>query len=203
MPFPETPAALHLKVDDVDQSLDRALKAGASSIQAPADQDYGEQSGSMQDPFGNQWYLSKTPPGSNFGAGLRTLTPSLHPGGAAKFIEFVQKALGAEVTARYDSPEGKVLHARLRIGDSIWKWVMRTGHTSQCHLLFIFISVIYIKYINEHLKPMASRCYLPPTSLTETAWLLYVTRLGTRGILPRISVRGLSPSHQWRHVAIP
>jgi uncharacterized glyoxalase superfamily protein PhnB len=52
--------------------------------------------------------------------GFHTVTPYLIVDGAAKVISFMQKALGAEYrdepTLR---PDGTVMHAQLRIGDSI------------------------------------------------------------------------------------
>jgi uncharacterized glyoxalase superfamily protein PhnB len=51
--------------------------------------------------------------------GYRTLTPYLLVKGAAKFIAFAQKALAAEVVRRSDGPNGLVMNAELRIGDSM------------------------------------------------------------------------------------
>ncbi|MGH7948007.1 MAG: VOC family protein [Candidatus Binataceae bacterium] len=36
----------------------RALKAGANSIQPPTDQPYGDRSAGVTDPFGNTWYVA-------------------------------------------------------------------------------------------------------------------------------------------------
>jgi PhnB protein len=41
------------------------------------------------------------------------------PGRGAKFIGFLKEAFEAEEFVRYDSPDGDVLHAKIRIGDSI------------------------------------------------------------------------------------
>jgi len=53
------PAMLHLYVDDVDATYQRALEAGATSLREPTDQIYGDRSGGVQDEFGNQWWLAK------------------------------------------------------------------------------------------------------------------------------------------------
>ena len=50
--------------------------------------------------------------------GYHTVTPSLFVAGAAKAIEFYKKALGAEEVMRFPSPDGKIMHAEIRIGDS-------------------------------------------------------------------------------------
>ncbi len=53
------PVAIHLFVDDPDRTYDRAIAAGATSLHPVVDQPYGERSGSVSDPFGNQWYIAK------------------------------------------------------------------------------------------------------------------------------------------------
>jgi uncharacterized glyoxalase superfamily protein PhnB len=49
---------------------------------------------------------------------MRTVTPHLICAGAADAIEFYKKAFGAVETARLPGPQGKIMHAMLRIGDS-------------------------------------------------------------------------------------
>ena len=51
--------------------------------------------------------------------GYHTVTPSLFVAGAARAIDFYKKALGAEELMRFAGPDGKIMHAELRIGDSI------------------------------------------------------------------------------------
>ena len=51
-------------------------------------------------------------------AGFHTLTPHLTVRDADKALEFYKNALGAEVLNVARTPDGKVLHAMLRIGDS-------------------------------------------------------------------------------------
>lgn len=51
--------------------------------------------------------------------GFHTVTPSLTVRNAAQAIEFYKKTLGAEELVRMPSPDGKILHAELKIGDSI------------------------------------------------------------------------------------
>ena len=50
--------------------------------------------------------------------GMRTVTPHLVCGGAAEAIEFYKKAFGAEEVMRLPGPNGKLMHAQIRIGDS-------------------------------------------------------------------------------------
>jgi PhnB protein len=51
--------------------------------------------------------------------GHHTVTPSLFVAGAAKAIDFYKKALGAEELMRFPAPDGTIMHAEIRIGDSI------------------------------------------------------------------------------------
>jgi PhnB protein len=51
--------------------------------------------------------------------GHHSVTPSLFVAGAAQAIEFYKKALGAEELMRFAGPDGSIMHAQLRIGDSI------------------------------------------------------------------------------------
>src|SRR5437870_8864306 len=51
--------------------------------------------------------------------GFHTVTPSLVVRGAAEAIEYYKKALGATELVRMPSPDGKIMHAELKIGDSI------------------------------------------------------------------------------------
>lgn len=39
--------------------------------------------------------------------------------GADRAIDFYQRALGAELTSRYTAPNGSVVHAELRVGESL------------------------------------------------------------------------------------
>jgi len=50
--------------------------------------------------------------------GMHTVTPHLICAGAAEAIEFYKRALGATEVARLPGPDGKVMHAQIRIGDS-------------------------------------------------------------------------------------
>ena len=52
-------------------------------------------------------------------AGFHTLTPYLVVRDAPKAIEFYKQALGAKVRGIHYSPDGKVMNADLKIGDSI------------------------------------------------------------------------------------
>jgi PhnB protein len=59
------------------------------------------------------------PPVKPIPEGMRTVTPHLVCAGAADAIEFYKKAFGAVETGRIPGPNGKLMHAAIRIGDSV------------------------------------------------------------------------------------
>ncbi len=52
-------------------------------------------------------------------SGYHTVTPYLVVDGAERFIEFVKQAFGAEERGRFLAPNGKIMHAEVKIGDSL------------------------------------------------------------------------------------
>lgn len=51
-------ASLHVYVEDTEETFERALGAGATSIYEPTQMPYGERSGGVEDAFGNYWYIA-------------------------------------------------------------------------------------------------------------------------------------------------
>jgi PhnB protein len=113
------PTGLHLYVKDADEVYERALQAGASSLHAPVDQPYGDREASVKDVFGNHWYIATHKATGHMPEGLHSVTPYLHPIGAGKMIEFLERAFGGEEQYRAQSPDGVIHHATVKIGDSI------------------------------------------------------------------------------------
>lgn len=68
--------------------------------------------------------------------GFHTITPYILVGGAAKFIDFMKEAFGAEEKLRVPMPSGKIMHAEVKIGDSMIE--LSDGNEqyapSPCHL---------------------------------------------------------------------
>jgi uncharacterized glyoxalase superfamily protein PhnB len=50
---------------------------------------------------------------------MRTVTPYLAVRGAAEAIDWYKRAFGAREVTRQLTPDGKVMHAQIRIGDSV------------------------------------------------------------------------------------
>ena len=51
--------------------------------------------------------------------GYHTVTPLMSVKGAARLIDFMKKAFGATEIYRFPAPDGSVMHAEMKIGDSI------------------------------------------------------------------------------------
>jgi PhnB protein len=110
--------AAHVYVPDTDSVYRRALEAGAVSMQAPADQPWGERTANVRDAAGNHWYIATFKGENYFSEGAPTVQPYLHPLRAEPVIRFLERAFGATETGRYTTPEGVMLHTTLKIGDA-------------------------------------------------------------------------------------
>jgi uncharacterized glyoxalase superfamily protein PhnB len=53
-----TTAFLYLYVEDADATYQRALQAGAVSLEEPQDMTYGDRRGMVEDPWGNIWQIA-------------------------------------------------------------------------------------------------------------------------------------------------
>jgi PhnB protein len=53
-----TTVHLHLYLNSVDVTVERAVAAGAKLIRPVEDQFYGDRTGTVQDPFGHVWHLA-------------------------------------------------------------------------------------------------------------------------------------------------
>ena len=113
------PASLHAYVPNVDGVYQQAMGSGAISLMPPTDMEYGERGAAIEDPEGNHWYLATASGPSYVPEGLPDVMPYFNPVGAPKMIEFLEQAFGAEQLAIHKSAQGRVLHAKVRIGDSI------------------------------------------------------------------------------------
>ena len=49
---------IYLYVPDCDAFYQRAVAAGATAIHPPADMSYGDRMGTVEDPWGNEWYIA-------------------------------------------------------------------------------------------------------------------------------------------------
>jgi PhnB protein len=117
--WPARPAAIHVYVPDADAIYARAIAAGARSLLAPTDMPYGDREADVTDPFGNNWYIATRQEDGPVPQGFGTLTPTLHVKGTDQLIDFVKQAFGAEELHRFATPDGTVLHAVIKLGESV------------------------------------------------------------------------------------
>jgi uncharacterized glyoxalase superfamily protein PhnB len=120
--YPPRPTSLHLYVPDADAVYHRAIAAGGNSTEEPVDQPYGDREAGIKDPGGNNWYIAThkaAGPDRFTPAGLHAVTIFLHPKGAPQWIDFLKRAFNAEEIARHEAPKGTIVHAQVRIGDSM------------------------------------------------------------------------------------
>lgn len=135
-----SPMTIRLDVDDPDAAMQRAIDAGATVFQPVQTHFYGERTGTVVDPFGYRWSLTRIvepmsvdemhrrmreaggpPPPQRpdwIPEGYRTVTPYLVVADAPDVIAFTQAVFGAEERQRSIGSAGGV-HAEVRIGDSM------------------------------------------------------------------------------------
>jgi PhnB protein len=116
---PARTANMLINVSDADETYRRAIAAGATSINEPITRPYGDREGSVTDAGGNTWYITSRRITDYAPAGYGDILLGFGPKGAARFIDFLTAAFGAEVIMRHDAPDGTVRHARVAIGNSI------------------------------------------------------------------------------------
>jgi PhnB protein len=57
--FPPSRSSFYLSVENADESIERALSAGASAVMAVANMPYDDRQGGLSDPSGNLWWISQ------------------------------------------------------------------------------------------------------------------------------------------------
>lgn len=135
--YPAAPQAIHLYVDDADATYQRALDGGAKSIHKPVDEPWGDRQGTVRDPFGNVWFIAMPKGWTPAPGQIRSVQPFLYLVDAEKMIIFLQNAFGAVAQGEVPkSPEGKVLHATIQIGDNTLELAEAYGQFQPmpCHL---------------------------------------------------------------------
>ncbi|MBZ5604983.1 MAG: VOC family protein [Acidobacteriia bacterium] len=106
-------------VDNVDETYRRAVAAGGTSLNEPVDRPYGQREGGVIDPAGNYWFISRVIGAeSPAPAGMHTVSTYFIARGVPAFIQFLESAFGASVVEKHEGPDGRIVHARIRIGDS-------------------------------------------------------------------------------------
>ncbi len=60
--WPATPSHVHVYVADVDAVYEKALQAGATTVQPPAQKDDGDKRGGIKDAGGTTWWIATGKP---------------------------------------------------------------------------------------------------------------------------------------------
>jgi uncharacterized glyoxalase superfamily protein PhnB len=124
-PSAEPGIMVHVMVADLDAALAAVSAAGGEVVNADAEPH--ERVAHVQDPAGNVIGVYEGRELAQREAGvspvpehLHTVTPRLSLSDAAAGIEFYKAAFGAtELGERFHMPDGTLVHAELRIGDSV------------------------------------------------------------------------------------
>jgi PhnB protein len=163
--------ALHVYVEDADAVYQKALAAGAITIDEPRDQEYGERSASVKDPAGNYWYIATHKGKTYTPEGLNNVNVYMHPLRAEPVIHFLKRAFGARQIAKYASPDGVVLHAEIRVGSSMVEMGEAQGKYPPT-------SAMYYLYVSDVDRIYQSALAAGATSISQPADQPYGDRSG-------------------------
>jgi PhnB protein len=143
-----TTGSLVYYVPDADAVIKAAADAGGTVKMPAQDMFWGDRWGTVNDPFGHQWDIAThkeeltdeqigqrmqammsgqqggqqtpgTPAKSHVREGYHSLTPTLVAHDAKALIAFLKQGLGAQEISVSPMPDGRIIHAELKIGDSI------------------------------------------------------------------------------------
>lgn len=104
--------------------------------------------------------------------GYHTITPFLVAEGTARLIDFIKQAFGAEEIERMAAPDGTVMHAELRIGDSMLMFGEAQGEWKAIP------SMLYL-YVKDVDATFAQALRAGATSMRAVADQFYGDRNGT------------------------
>ena len=130
--WPPRPAAIHVYVPDADATYARAVAAGARSLVAPMDMPYGDREADVTDPFGNNWYIGTRKAGRSRAAGARHADAHAAREGHRPPDRLHQAGLRSGGARPPLAPDGAVLHAQLKLGDSVLELGEARGFVRRC-----------------------------------------------------------------------
>ncbi len=94
--------------------------------------------------------------------GFRTVTPYMHPPGAARFIDFLKQAFDATEVFRYANEAGAIMHAEVRVGDSLLEMGDADPMPMALHLYVPDVDRVYERALAagaESLHPLTDQPY--------------------------------------------
>ncbi len=95
--WPETPSMLRVFVDDADETIERAVAAGARVVTRPSTHAFGQRTGRVRDPFGNIWWVSAVVEDVAIEEGIRRLGDPVY----AAAMREAQETLDSELSGRH------------------------------------------------------------------------------------------------------
>jgi PhnB protein len=78
--------------------------------------------------------------------GYHSVTPTLVVKGATRLIDFLKEAFGAEEAFRMPTPSGEVMHAEVRIGDSVVMLNDAMQQSPTASSLFLYVTDVDLVY---------------------------------------------------------
>src|SRR5688572_32286940 len=115
-PWSSVRQGVYVTVADVDAHCERARSAGARIAIQPYDTHYGSREYSAWDLDGHLWGFGTYPMGSPDGE--PTIFPELVYRNGSDAVTWLERAFGFKATVQAPGPDGKPLHAEMRLGDS-------------------------------------------------------------------------------------
>jgi uncharacterized glyoxalase superfamily protein PhnB len=125
-PWSAVRQGVYVTIDDVDAHHERAQLAGARIAITPYDTHYGSREYSAWDLNGHLWGFGTYPMGSP--EGEPNVYPELVYSNEADPVSWLARAFGFQPTVQVPGPDGKPLHAEMRLGDSTI--MLNLGETS-------------------------------------------------------------------------
>jgi PhnB protein len=150
----EKHAALHVYVPDTDAVYRSALEAGGEPVTAPEDNPYGERLAAVKDPTGNLWFIAT--PLSPADVRPQSVRAYLRRMNALGLIDFIKAAFNATEIGVYKSPEGKVMHAELRIGDAAIELGETEGEPCAIYLYVPDADAVYQQALEAGARPLSA-----------------------------------------------
>jgi len=115
-PWSDVRQGVYVTVADVDAHYECAKSAGARIAIQPYDTSYGSREYSAWDLDGHLWGFGTYPMGSPDGE--PTIFPELVYRSGSDAVAWLARAFGFTATVQVPGPDGKPLHAEMRLGDS-------------------------------------------------------------------------------------
>jgi PhnB protein len=117
--FPARTTMNMLYVADPDAAYARALSAGATSMYPVSTKPWGDRDGVVVSPGGVAWCLTSRGPGEHITPDTPSLVTGFTADNASDYVDFMKRAFGAEEVFAHRTPDGTLIHGRVRIGNSI------------------------------------------------------------------------------------